>query len=175
MAAQAEVTYESSKEWLARVWFLSNVSMEFLVQLSLTLRPLVFAPGEVTPPGRLYIIKGGACGRHHPLCSHASILMSLRSHARSSCRDHLQTGSEIYSRSTAGMQCPGCTSRVRRRSVWRQAAREGEGLRRRHDLVDASPAVTVLRPYPHCTGLELRASVGSHIVVRTSSTYSPTP
>lgn len=56
---QSEVTFEGTKEWLARVWFLSGVPMDFMVQLSLHLRPLVFAPGEVAPPGQLYIVTSG--------------------------------------------------------------------------------------------------------------------
>ena len=58
-ALQSEVTFAASKDWLARVWFFRDVSSDFLVKLSLRLRPLVFAPGEVAPPGNLYIVTGG--------------------------------------------------------------------------------------------------------------------
>ena len=33
---QSEVTFECTKEWLSRVWFLDGVSLEFLVQVDRT-------------------------------------------------------------------------------------------------------------------------------------------
>ena len=50
---QSEVSFEFARDWLSRVWFLEKVSDEFLVKLSLQLIPMVLAPGEVAPPGRV--------------------------------------------------------------------------------------------------------------------------
>ena len=61
---KSEVAFKISKEWLAKVWYLegleeSEEGLEFLVQLSVRLRPLVLAPGEMAPANQLYIVKGG--------------------------------------------------------------------------------------------------------------------
>ena len=63
-ALKAEVAWECNKEWLGRVWFLSTSTQPFLVQLSLRLTAQIFAPGEVCPPCRLYIVHRGValCG-----------------------------------------------------------------------------------------------------------------
>ena len=56
---KSEVAWEVNKEWLGRVWFLEGASLAFLVQLSLEIEPLVFAPGEMAPIGPLYIVNRG--------------------------------------------------------------------------------------------------------------------
>ena len=54
-----QVAWEINKEWLQRVWFLEGASLAFLVQLSLSLKAAVFAPGEIAPKGPLYIVNRG--------------------------------------------------------------------------------------------------------------------
>lgn len=58
-ALQAEVAWECNKAWLQRIWFLKGASQALLVQLALRLVPHVFAPGEICPPGRMYIVHRG--------------------------------------------------------------------------------------------------------------------
>lgn len=59
-----QVAWECNKEWLSRVWFLSTSTQPFLVQLSLRLTAQIFAPQEICPPCRLYIVHRGValCG-----------------------------------------------------------------------------------------------------------------
>jgi len=56
---QKEVAWHVSRVWLVRVWFLKDMPLPFLVQLSIQLKPQVFAPGEETPIGGLYIVSRG--------------------------------------------------------------------------------------------------------------------
>ena len=56
---QSEVAWSCNRQWLQRVSFLREAPLPFLVQLALCLTPHVFAPGEVIPVGRLYIINRG--------------------------------------------------------------------------------------------------------------------
>ena len=56
---RSEVSWEINKEWLSRVWFLQECSNGFLVQLSLKIEPIVFAPGEIAPIGPLYVVNRG--------------------------------------------------------------------------------------------------------------------
>lgn len=58
-ALQAEVAWECNKEWLQRVWFLEKASQSLLVQLALRLSAQVYAPGEVVPRLRMYIVHRG--------------------------------------------------------------------------------------------------------------------
>eukprot|EP00966_Prymnesium_polylepis_P141502 3267825-Prymnesium_polylepis.1 len=45
--------------WLKTVWFLKSAEPEFLVNLALAVEPLVFAPGELIPPGFMYVVRRG--------------------------------------------------------------------------------------------------------------------
>lgn len=56
---RTEVVWQCNREWLSRIWFLKGASVPFLVQLSLKLTAQVFAPGEVAPRGRMYIVHRG--------------------------------------------------------------------------------------------------------------------
>ena len=56
---RSDVAWEVNKDWLQGVWFLNGSSTEFMVRLSMSLRPCVFAPGEVAPMGPLYIVNRG--------------------------------------------------------------------------------------------------------------------
>lgn len=56
---RAEVAWELNERWLAAIAFLNEAPKAFLVQLSLRLSPLVFAPNELCPADQLYIIHRG--------------------------------------------------------------------------------------------------------------------
>ena len=56
---RAEVAWELNERWLAAIVFLNEAPKAFLVQLSLQLSPLVFAPNELCPADQLYIIHRG--------------------------------------------------------------------------------------------------------------------
>ena len=56
---RTEVVWLCNREWLSKIWFLKGASLPFLVQLSLKLTAQVFAPGEVAPRGRMYIVHRG--------------------------------------------------------------------------------------------------------------------
>lgn len=58
-ALQHEVAWACNQMWLQRVYFLKDAPLDFLVHLALKLEALVFAPGEVLPCGRLYIVNRG--------------------------------------------------------------------------------------------------------------------
>jgi len=58
-ALQGEVTWAVNKQWLMRVSFFQKAEPEFLVQISLSLTPLVFTPGELAINGFLYIVHRG--------------------------------------------------------------------------------------------------------------------
>jgi hypothetical protein len=62
---QSEVAWECNSGWLQRVSFLKTLNQSaidtrmFLVELAMRLTPKVFAPGEMAPVGRLYIVNRG--------------------------------------------------------------------------------------------------------------------
>ena len=60
---QAEFVLSTSKQWLEKVWFLSQLNREddypFLVAFARSVNPKVFCPGDWTPSGYLYIIHRG--------------------------------------------------------------------------------------------------------------------
>lgn len=56
---QWEVSWRINEKWLNRVWFLADAPRSLLVQLSTRVSPLVFAPSEVVPSGKLYIVHRG--------------------------------------------------------------------------------------------------------------------
>jgi hypothetical protein len=58
-ALQGEVVWMVHKPWLSRVPFFHGAEPEFLVQISLSLSPLVFTPGELAINGFLYIVHRG--------------------------------------------------------------------------------------------------------------------
>jgi len=58
-ALQSEVVLRCNEKWLRRVRFLRNSSGHFMVQLALSLHPMLFAPGELAPLGNLYIVHLG--------------------------------------------------------------------------------------------------------------------
>jgi len=58
-ALQGEVTWAVNRRWLSRVSFFRDAESEFLVQIALSLSPLVFTPGELAINGYLYIVHRG--------------------------------------------------------------------------------------------------------------------
>ena len=56
---QAEVAWRINERWLRRVWFLRHAEQAFIIQVALLLSPMVFAPGELTASGWLYIVHRG--------------------------------------------------------------------------------------------------------------------
>ena len=56
---QGEVVWKVHKPWLSRVSFFNGAEKEFLVQVALSLSPLVFTPGELAVNGFLYIVHKG--------------------------------------------------------------------------------------------------------------------
>ena len=56
---QAEVAWSVHHKWLNNIFFIQGASVQFMVELALKLRPLVFAPSELCPPGLLYIVSRG--------------------------------------------------------------------------------------------------------------------
>lgn len=58
-ALQGEVTWAVNKRWLQRVKFFKDAEHEFLVQIAMSLSPLVFVPGELAVTGYLYIVHRG--------------------------------------------------------------------------------------------------------------------
>jgi len=54
---QGEVVLQSNEQWLRCVWFLRDADRNFMVQLSLSLQPMLFAPREILPIGNLYIVQ----------------------------------------------------------------------------------------------------------------------
>lgn len=53
------MAWRSNERWLSRVWFLRGASPGFMVQMALSLRAMVFAPGEVANAGFLYVVHRG--------------------------------------------------------------------------------------------------------------------
>jgi hypothetical protein len=58
-ALQGEVAWVVNKRWLERICFFKHAEPEFLVQVSLSLKPLIFTPGELAVAGYLYVIHRG--------------------------------------------------------------------------------------------------------------------
>ena len=58
-ALQGEVTWEVNKRWLTRIEFFRGAEKEFLVQISTSLTPIIFTPGELAVTGYLYIVHRG--------------------------------------------------------------------------------------------------------------------
>ncbi|KAL1525371.1 hypothetical protein AB1Y20_020231 [Prymnesium parvum] len=56
---QAEVAWTVNQAWLERVSFLAGAPPQMLVSISLQLRPMLFAPGDLCPPGYLYLVQRG--------------------------------------------------------------------------------------------------------------------
>ena len=54
-----EVAYLTTAQVLEDIWFLRGSSHHFLVQLSVRLHAMVFAPSDATPTGYLYVIHRG--------------------------------------------------------------------------------------------------------------------
>ena len=58
-ALQGEVTWAVNRKWLERVVFFKDTEPEFLVQIAMSLSPLVLTPGELAISGYLYIVHRG--------------------------------------------------------------------------------------------------------------------
>jgi len=60
----SEVVLRVNEKWLRPVWFLRDAQEQFMIELALSMTPLLFAPGEMVPPGNLYIVYRGIalCG-----------------------------------------------------------------------------------------------------------------
>ena len=56
---QSEVMWVVHGRWLLRIPFLRHAPRHFMAELSLLLDAHVFAPGELAPPGWLYIVHRG--------------------------------------------------------------------------------------------------------------------
>ena len=49
----------SAEGWLRRVWFFEKAEHQFMVEVALTLVPMVFSPGEIATNGYMYIVHRG--------------------------------------------------------------------------------------------------------------------
>ena len=58
-ALQSEVAWICNGQWVKRVPFFKDVPTRFLIVLTRSLTALVFAPGETTPLGNMYIVCRG--------------------------------------------------------------------------------------------------------------------
>ena len=58
-ALQSEVVLRCNEQWLRGVSFLAVASEALLVDLALSLQNLLFAPGELVPPGDLNVVQRG--------------------------------------------------------------------------------------------------------------------
>lgn len=58
-ALQGELAWKLNKRWLERVNLLQGAETHFLVQVALSLTPMVFAPAELPEAGKMYIIHRG--------------------------------------------------------------------------------------------------------------------
>jgi len=56
---QAEISWAINRQWLTRVWFLRNAEPSFVLQLSLSIVPVIFVPSELAPHGFLYVVHRG--------------------------------------------------------------------------------------------------------------------
>ena len=63
-AMQAEISYLVNSKWVEQVWYLSMSSIvmqhELRIELSASLHPFVFPPGEFCPSGFMYIVQRGS-------------------------------------------------------------------------------------------------------------------
>jgi len=55
---QGEVTLFVNK-WISTVWFFAGIEVECIVHIAISVTQLVFSPGELLPPGYLYVVKRG--------------------------------------------------------------------------------------------------------------------
>jgi len=58
-ALRGVVAWQCLGPWLSRVHFLKQAQREFLVEIAVNLHCIVFAPGDLTPSGFLYIVYDG--------------------------------------------------------------------------------------------------------------------
>ena len=62
-AMQAEISYLVNAKWVEQVWYLGMTSIvgqhELRIELSASLHPFVFPPGEFCPSGFMYIVQRG--------------------------------------------------------------------------------------------------------------------
>lgn len=56
---QGEVAYATYAGYLRQVKILSDASPRFMIELSMLLHAVVFAPGDVPPRGYMYIVQRG--------------------------------------------------------------------------------------------------------------------
>ena len=56
---QGEVVWCTNEGWLRRVWFFEKAEHQFMVEVALTLVPMVFSPGEIATNGYMYIVHRG--------------------------------------------------------------------------------------------------------------------
>ena len=54
-----EVAVQTSEKYIKRIWYLKNVDSGFMAQLAMRLEPMVFAPSELVPVGKMYICHRG--------------------------------------------------------------------------------------------------------------------
>jgi len=58
-ALQGEVVWAVNERWLRRVWFFESAERPFMVEVALSLMPMVFSPGEIATSGYLYVVHRG--------------------------------------------------------------------------------------------------------------------
>lgn len=56
---KGEIAFETSKHWIGRVSFLKGASRPFVMELCLQMLPVVYAPGDVSKIGFLYVVYRG--------------------------------------------------------------------------------------------------------------------
>lgn len=58
-ALAGEVAVQTSEKYIKRIWYLKGVDSGFMAQLAMRLEPMVFAPSELVPVGKMYICHRG--------------------------------------------------------------------------------------------------------------------
>lgn len=61
---QGEISMLVHQKWLNKVWYLNNLDMEVIVEISRRLESNVFVPGEhIATPRTLFVVERGVCAR----------------------------------------------------------------------------------------------------------------
>jgi hypothetical protein len=58
-ALQIEVILHVHSKWLEAIWFVRDLEASVKVRIALSMAPRVIAPGEIAPPGSLYVLSRG--------------------------------------------------------------------------------------------------------------------
>lgn len=58
-ALQIEVYLHIHNDWLEAIWFIRGLESSVKVRIAKAMAPTIMAPGEISPPGNLYVISRG--------------------------------------------------------------------------------------------------------------------